>query len=90
MQRAGIESIPGLQLEGDILRLDPCIPKIWPHYEMMVRFRSARYEILVENPDGVCRGIVAATMDGITILQQPFRLRMQDDGLTHRVVVRLG
>ncbi len=27
MQRAGVESILGLRLEGDVLRLDPCIPK---------------------------------------------------------------
>jgi cyclic beta-1,2-glucan synthetase len=90
MQRAGIECILGLRLEDDMLRLDPCIPKAWPRFEMMVRFGSARYAILVENPAGVCRGIVAAALDGTAILQQPFGLRMQDDGLTHHVVVRLG
>jgi cyclic beta-1,2-glucan synthetase len=90
MQRAGVESILGLRLEGDILRLDPCIPKAWPGFEMTVRFRSARYEIRVENPDRVCRGIVAATIDGIAILAQPFSLRMQDDGNTHHVLIRLG
>ena len=30
MQRAGVESILGLRLEGDVLHLDPCIPKAWP------------------------------------------------------------
>ena len=67
MQRAGIESILGLRIEGGVLHLDPCIPKTWQHFEMTVRFRSARYEILVENPDGVCRGIVAVTVDGMTV-----------------------
>lgn len=90
MQRAGIESMLGLHLEGDVLRLDPCIPKAWPRFELTVRFRSARYEILVENPDGVCRGIVAAAMDGTAILQPPFGLTLQDDGITHRLLVRLG
>src|SRR6185295_7194392 len=59
MQRAGVESILGLRLEDDVLCLDPCIPKTWPRFEMTVRFRSTHYEVLVENPDGVCRGIVA-------------------------------
>jgi len=90
MQRAGVESILGLRLEGDLLRLDPCIPKAWPGFEMTVRYGSARYEILVENPDGVCRGIVAATMDGTEIPRQPFGLKMRDDGIAHRVLLRLG
>ena len=63
MQRAGIESILGLRLRGEVLHLDPCIPKSWPRFEMMVRYRSARYQILVENPDGAGRGIASAQLD---------------------------
>ena len=90
MQRAGIESILGLHLEGEVLHLDPCIPKTWPHIAMTVRFRSAHYEIRVENPDGVCRGIVAATVDGAAVGVKQFAFNMQDDGATHHVLVRLG
>jgi len=90
MQRAGVESILGLRLEGDVLHLDPCIPRAWPRFEMTVRFRSARYEILVENPDGVCRGIVAVTMDGTAIRERSIGLKMRDDGIIHHVLVRLG
>ena len=90
MQRAGVESILGLRLEGDILGLDPCVPKTWPGFKLTVRFRSARYEILVENPDGVCRGIVAVAVDGAAIPDWPRGLKMLDDGVTHHVSVRLG
>jgi cyclic beta-1,2-glucan synthetase len=90
MQRAGCESILGLYLEGDVLRLDPCIPKTWPRFRVTVRFRSAHYNILVENPDGVCRGIVAITVDEAADGVRPFALKMQDDGVTHHVLVRLG
>jgi cyclic beta-1,2-glucan synthetase len=90
MQRAGIESILGLHLDGDVLRLDPCIPKTWPRFEMAVRFRSAHYEIVVENPASVCRGVVAAMVDGAMVNELPFALKMQDDGVTHQLVVRLG
>jgi len=90
MQRAGVESILGLRLEGDVLRLDPRIPNAWPRFEVTFRYFSARYEILVENPDGVSCGIVAATMDGTTIFQEPLGLKLHDDAMTHHVVVRLG
>ncbi len=50
MQRAGVESILGLRRQGAFLHLDPCIPRAWPRFEITVRHRSARYEIVVENP----------------------------------------
>ena len=53
MQRAGIESILGLRVLGQSLRIDPCIPKAWPGFEILFRYRSARYDIRVENPRGV-------------------------------------
>jgi cyclic beta-1,2-glucan synthetase len=90
MQRAGIESILGARFLGDVLDLDPCIPKAWPGFEMTLRHRSARYEIVVENPDGVSRGIAFAEADGTAILARPLRVKLSDDGATHRVLVRLG
>jgi cyclic beta-1,2-glucan synthetase len=90
MQRAGIESILGLRLRGAVLELGPCIPKHWPRFEVTLRSRSARYEILVENPDGVSQGIVSAQADGIAIVERPLRLKILDDGVTHHVLVRLG
>jgi cyclic beta-1,2-glucan synthetase len=90
MQRAGIESILGLRLQGDMLHLDPCIPKSWPRFEMTVRFRSARYEIAVENPGGAGRGIGSAELDNAMIETRPLRVPLVDDGRTHWLRVRLG
>ena len=90
MQRAGIESILGLRLRGEVLHLDPCIPKSWPRFEMMVRYRSARYQILVENPDGAGRGIASAQLDDTVIVERPLRVPLTDDGITHHLRVRLG
>ena len=90
MQRAGIESILGLRLRGASLHLDPCIPRTWPRFEMTLRHGSARYEILVENPDGVGRGIASAQLDETVIVERPLRLALADDGITHRLRVRLG
>ena len=90
MQRAGVESILGLHIEGDVLRLHPCIPKTWPRFAITARFRSARYEVVVENPDSVCCGVIAATVDGAAIAERPPSVKMLDDGATHHVLVRLG
>jgi cyclic beta-1,2-glucan synthetase len=90
MQRAGLESILGLRIRGAFLYLDPCIPKSWPTFEITVRRRSARYEIIVDNPDGVSRGVRFAEMDGVEITDRPLRLRMVDVGAVHRVHVMMG
>ncbi len=90
MQRAGVESILGLRMRGAFLHLDPCIPKAWGSYQMTVRYRSARYEIRVENPDGVSRGVLSARLDGTEINERPLRWPLLDDGVVHRVQLTLG
>ena len=90
MQRAGIESILGLHLRGDVLHLDPCIPRSWPGFEISFRFGTARYEIRVENLAGAGRGVSLAVIDQIAIAERPLRLRLVDDRATHDLRVRLG
>jgi cyclic beta-1,2-glucan synthetase len=90
MQRAGVESILGLRIRGDFLHLDPCIPKSWATYEMKVQRQSTRYDITIENPSGVNRGVCFAEMNGIAIAERPLRLRVVNDGAVHRIRVRLG
>ncbi len=90
MQRAGIESILGLVVHGDLLHVDPRIPKHWPGFDVVLRHGSARYEIGVENPRGVEHGIALAALDDVSVAERPLRLRLHDDGATHRVTVVLG
>jgi cyclic beta-1,2-glucan synthetase len=90
MQRAGIETILGLRIEGNLLHFDPCIPSSWPRFEIKLRHGAARYEITVENPDAVQRGIVSAMLDGIAVAVRPLKLYLQDDDLVHKLMVRLG
>jgi cyclic beta-1,2-glucan synthetase len=90
MQRAGMESILGLHLKGGVLHFDPCVPRTWASFEIVVRHGSARYEIRVENPDGVERGIAFAAIDSEVLSDRPLRVRFTDDGATHRLLVRLG
>ena len=90
MQRAGIESILGLHIQGAFLLIDPCIPGSWLSFEMTLRRGATRYEIRVENPAGVCRGVRHADFDGNVVAERPLRLPLSDDGLVHRIGLILG
>jgi cyclic beta-1,2-glucan synthetase len=90
MQRAGIESILGLRIEGGWLRLDPCIPKTWPGFEITLRHGASLYEIQVENPQSVQLGVAAAEFDGALIATRPLSIPFKDDGAVHHLKVRLG
>jgi cellobiose phosphorylase len=73
------------------LLLSPCIPEKWPRFEIVFKYRSARYEILVDNPLGVSRGVTYAELDGTTLPSDPqIRIPLVDDGNTHRVRLVLG
>jgi cyclic beta-1,2-glucan synthetase len=90
LYRAAIEGILGLRLQGAFLLLAPCIPKEWPHFEIVFLYRSARYEIVVENPHGVNRGVATAELDGKTLSEGLVRVALVDDGQVHKVRVILG
>jgi cyclic beta-1,2-glucan synthetase len=90
LYRAGLEWILGLRVQGQQLVVDPCIPSAWPGFEMTLRHRSARYEIAVENPGGVCRGVARVELDGVALAEGRLRVDLVDDGATHRVRVVLG
>ena len=90
MYRAGLETILGCRLRGNALLLDPCVPRTWPGFQITLRFRSSRYEISVENPHGVCRGISSLQLDGGTIPARENLVPLVDDGATHRVRAVLG
>ncbi len=56
--------ILGLKPEWDGLRIDPCIPSSWDGFTATRRFRGATLEIIVKNPDRVCRGVRSLTLNG--------------------------
>ncbi len=57
-------SILGIQADYHGLVIDPCIPSSWPGFTAKRRFRGAEYAIEVENPEGICKGCVALTVNG--------------------------
>jgi cyclic beta-1,2-glucan synthetase len=89
MHRVGLEWILGFRVRGATLQLDPCIPRAWRGYDIRFRYHSASYEIRVENPNGVTRGVSRVELDG-RVLAAAGAIALADDGATHRVHVVLG
>jgi len=90
MYRAGLESILGFTVEGNALRIDPCVPRAWRDFEIAFRHCKTRYEILVENHAGVCRGVGRLELDDQVLPQGSKHVVLVDDGAIHRVRVTLG
>jgi cyclic beta-1,2-glucan synthetase len=89
MYRAGIEWILGVRLRGTRLYFDPCIPRAWRGFEITFRYHSSRYEIVVENPQGVTRGVSSVKLDGVSLAEGSMHIQLTDDGATHHVRVVL-
>jgi cyclic beta-1,2-glucan synthetase len=91
MYRVTLEWLLGFRVQGDALRIDPCIPRHWPRFEIAYRHGATPYDIVVENPLGVCRGVLMMKLDGQLLAARADRLvSLVDDGQAHRIEVVLG
>lgn len=88
MYRAWIEEVLGMDVAGGALTVDPVIPPGWKHFGIRYRRGEALYEIDVENPDGVSRGVSWVELDGRRLDDR--RVPLDETPLRHRVVVRMG
>ena len=88
MYRAAIESILGFYIEGNILKIEPCIPRFWREYEIKYRHDKTIYNIKVENPLSVCRGVVEVWLDNERLPEN--KISLADDEAEHHIKVILG
>jgi cyclic beta-1,2-glucan synthetase len=89
LYRAGLEWILGLRIYADTLHVDPCIPRAWRSYTMRYQHEDTCYQITVENPAGVARGVAKLELDGRP--QTPRNgILLRHDGNVHQVRVVLG
>ncbi len=89
MYRVAIESILGIELRGDRLRLAPCIPANWPEFEVVIRRNDTTWKILVKNPHAVERGRCVLFVDG-QLLGPDQTLTLRQDGQEHVVEIELN
>jgi cyclic beta-1,2-glucan synthetase len=90
MYRTALEAILGINLRGESLSINPCIPRFWRDFEVTYQHRSSLYRIKIENPYGNSHGVVRATLDGKVMSHQPCCFALVDDGEEHNAVVTLG
>lgn len=88
LYRAGVEFILGLRVRDRLLGFDPCLPPEWRNAKLHYRYGNTRYNITIQNPEGVSKGIVRLELDGAS--QADMQIVMQDDGATHAVTVVMG
>ena len=65
MYRLIVETLLGLTLEVDRLRIAPCLPAHWDTYKVHYRHRETVYHITVRRGDEAAEHVVRVTVDGV-------------------------
>ena len=85
MYRLIVESLLGLSLEVDKLRVAPCLPADWTTYSIEYRYRETMYRITVLQEE---RSTTHVTVDGIP--QPAASIPLIDDRKDHNVEIRVA
>ena len=76
----------GIRPDFDSLTIDPCIPNAWPGFKLHRLFRGASYNIEVQNPDHVSKGVKKIYVNGTETDSIP----VMEEGSTTEVLVIMG
>lgn len=80
--------ILGIKPDYNGLLIDPCIPSFWKGYTVKRIFRDTIYNIKVENPSHVCKGVEKIMVDRQKI--EGNIIPIFKDNKEHNVIVKLG
>jgi cellobiose phosphorylase len=86
MYRLIVESLLGLQREGNKLRFTPCLPADWDGFNVHYRYRKTIYHIAILRAQ-TGEGEMKVTVDGVE--QSEKTIPLVDDGKEHKVEVRI-
>ena len=87
MYRVWLEEVLGFKLRKDRLTIDPCISASWEGFTLRYRYHSARYEVRIENPNHVCKGVSRMELDGEPAEKT---IVLQDDNAEHLLIVAMA
>ncbi len=98
MYRLIVETLLGLQLEVDHLRIAPCIPADWESYKIHYRYRETVYHITVKRIGAELVGVYRMTVDDAVVYeagrddtgQEQGIVPLRDDRREHNVEVVIG
>lgn len=82
------QSILGIKPHYSGLQIDPCIPKDWAGYVVKRVYRGVTYNIQINNPTKVSKGVKSVTVNGKAI--DGNILPLFDQGSAHDVIVNMG
>lgn len=88
LYRTWLEVILGLKVQGDRMWLDPLVPGNWDRFSIRYRYGDAVYDITVENPQGITRGVAQVELDGRRL--QDRLIPLERTLVRHHVLVRMG
>ena len=78
--------ILGIRPDYDQLKVDPCIPDSWDGFKAVRCWRGAEYDIEVENPDHVQKGVKKIFFDG----KETDIIPACQEGSRHKVRILMG
>jgi N,N'-diacetylchitobiose phosphorylase len=84
---AATKHILGIKPTYNGLKIDPCIPSDWDEFEVTRKWRGAKYNIKVSNPNGVEKGVKEIKLNGEMVHGM---IPIQQKGTTVDVHVLMG
>jgi cyclic beta-1,2-glucan synthetase len=90
LYRLIIESLLGVRLEVDRLRIEPLIPRSWPGFDVHYRHHGTLYHVHVDNlgASSGSRTVTRVTCDGV---DRPDKtIPLYDDGQEHQAEIEVG
>lgn len=88
MYRLLLETLLGVNLEGNQLRLTPSLPKAWNTFSVHYRYRQTQYHIRITRTPGAFAGNCRLWLDGQALPGNTFPLL--DDYQEHSVEMRIA
>ena len=82
----------GIRPDFDSLVVDPCIPPSWPSFTVRRVWRGAVYNITVENPQSVSKGVKECRLNGRPVIcnEKGAQIPVQGAGSENMITVMIG
>jgi len=90
MYRLTLETLLGLQLEVDHLRINPCVPDHWDSFKIHYRYRETLYHISINCSDIKSGQESQVLLDGAVVNDVAGRIPLVDDHCDHYVEIEFG
>jgi cyclic beta-1,2-glucan synthetase len=93
MYRVALESVLGVQFNGNSLLLNPVISKNWVGFtvDLLLDDHTTKYHIEILNPNKLQTGLLVGTLDGdeVRFSEAPAEILLSKDGKQHQVCLNI-